>query len=1129
MATPPAPHGILSYFTRHGTASNLLLVVLFAIGLALLPKMRAQFFPDVVIENINVRVSWSGAGADDIDMGVVQALEPALLAVDGVTGTSSRSTPGSTRISLEFEPGWDMARAQRDVEEAVNGVSTLPAEADAPVVTRTNWRDPVTDVVISGPVGIDQLARFTDEMVSRLYLKGVTRSTIRGVAAPQTLVEVATAELIRNDITMSEIASAIAEEAVADPAGNVSEGGARVSTGVAKRRPEEIAAIALRANPDGSKLTIGDVAQVYEQGIDRDIAYFTAGLPALVINVSRSSEGDAIAIQHSVEEVAAEMKRSLPDAVSIKLINTRSALIIAQLDVLKQNGLIGLGLVVLLLFLFLNTRTAFWVAAGIPVSMLVAVSIMYLFGLTFNMISIFALIITLGIVVDDAIVVGEHADFRAKHRGEAPIIASESAARRMFAPVLSATLTTVIAFYALVAIGGRFGAIIEDIPITVIAVLTASLLECFLVLPNHMAHALTHSKEHHWYDWPSRMVNRGFRYIREHLFRPLMRFVIWGRYPVLAGALLLLASQSALFLSGDVRFRFFNAPEDANVTTNFAMAPGATRQDTEDMLALLQDTVQAYGRELQDQYGQDPVLYVLGQVGGNAGRGLASAADKDPDQLGSISIELINADQRPYTGSDFVRELQQRVPQHPMLEELSFRGGRFGPGGDSLSVKLSGANAEVLKAAAEALKDRMAQYPEVSALEDSLAYDKNELVLDLTPQGKALGFSIDTLGGELRNRLGGLQAASYPDGMRSATIRVQLPPDELSADFLEKTMLRAASGSYVPLGDIVTVSQKPGFASVTRENGLRVVNVTGEIDESNPDRAAEINDSLEQDILPTLAEDYGIETSMAGLAEQQQSFLADAQFGLLMALLGIFLVLAWIFSSWTRPLVVMAIIPFGLVGALWGHYSWGVPMNLFSVVGLIGMVGIIINDSIVLVSTIDEYAEDRSLRHAIIDAVADRLRPVFLTTATTVIGLAPLLFENSSQAQFLKPTVITLTYGLGAGFVLVLLVVPAILAVQEDISHQLQALKSLIRTRHRKARGAGRLVLGAALTMSALFALTLGWVLVTGALPFGVGAGMSSPILLAAGLFVAGTTLILSLSWLGAVLAHLAYRRTPET
>ena len=595
---PAAGHGLLSYFTRHATVANLLLVVLIAVGAATLPKMRAQFFPDVVVDNVRVSVSWDGAGADDIDAAIVQPLEPALLAVEGVTSSAARSTEGRARITLEFEPGWDMSRAAADVEEAVGGVSTLPEDADPPEVTRGAWRDPVTDVVVSGPVGVDQLARFADEMVARLFVDGVTRTTIQGVVAPRTVVEVTSGALILNDVTMSEIAAAIGEEAATDPAGNVASGAARVRTGVAKRTKDDILAIVLRSNPDGSKLTVGDVANVYVEGIDRNVAYYVGETRAVTISVSRSAQGDAVRMQHIVEDVAEEMARSLPAGVQIELIRTRAELITGRLEILIQNGALGLGLVLLLLFLFLNSRTAFWVALGIPVSMLTAVSLMYAFGLTFNMISLFALIITLGIVVDDAIVVGEHADFRHRHRGEDALTAAETAARRMFAPVFASTLTTIIAFYGLTAIGGRFGDMIEDIPFTVIAVLSASLLECFLILPNHMAHAITHSGAQHWYDWPSRQVNRGFRWLREHAFRPGVRLVVMARYPVLAAAVLVLASQVALFIKGDVTFRFFNAPEQSDVTANFAMAPGATRDDTIAMVAILQKAVDDYGAEL---------------------------------------------------------------------------------------------------------------------------------------------------------------------------------------------------------------------------------------------------------------------------------------------------------------------------------------------------------------------------------------------------------------------------------------------------------------------------------------------------------------------------------------------------
>ncbi|UWQ10505.1 efflux RND transporter permease subunit [Aliiroseovarius crassostreae] len=1075
-----AANGVLSYFTRHATLANLLLVVLITLGIMTYPRMRAQFFPDVVVESVNVTVSWDGAGAEDVDAGIVQVLEPALLAVDGVEEVFSRATEGRARIEMEFEPGWDVAQAADDVQVAVDEISTLPEDSDTPIVRRGAWRDSVTDVVITGPVGIDQLGRFTDEMVVRLFDRGVTRTTIRGIVAPEILIELPSVSLLRHDVTMAQIAAAIREEVSTAPAGDVASGAARVRTGVAKRSADQIEDIVLRSNPDGSKLTIGDVGRVLTRGVDRDRSYFVGDRPAVALNISRSAAGDAIALQEEVEEVRAAMLPSLPDGVEITLMRTRSELIKARINMLMENGLQGLSLVLILLFLFLNARTALWVAAGIPVAMLSAIFLMYMSGLTINMISLFALIITLGIVVDDAIVVGEHADFRARRLGETPIVASENAARRMFPPVFSATMTTVIAFFGLTSIGGRFGDMIADIPFTVIVVLLASLVECFLILPHHMAHALTHTAKEHWYDWPSRQVNRGFRWVRDQAFRPLMKLVIRARYPVMAAVILLLMNQAAIFIRGDLTFRFFNAPERSSITANFAMVSGATRDDTLEMMGLVQAAVDSTAARFETEYGRAPLTVALAQTGGNSGRGLSGVDSKDTDLLGAIVMELIDADLRPYSVSEFVSALQENVPQHPLLETLSFRGSRYGPGGDALDVELYGAESETLKAAAEALKKALADFPEVSALEDSMAYDKDELILDLTPQGQALGFTIDGLGRVLRARLNGLEAATFPDGTRTAAIRVELPEAELTADFLDSTQMRSAAGTYVPLADLVSVQTRTGFSSVERENGIRLINVTGDLDESDPARAEEITRTLADDILPRIAEEFSVTWQLGGLAEQQDEFLNDARTGLILSLLGIYLTLGWIFSSWTRPFVVMAIIPFGLIGAIIGHVSWGVPLSMFSVVGLIGMTGIIINDSIVLVTTIDAYARDRGLVPAIIDGAADRLRAVMLTTATTVLGLAPLLYETSRQAQFLKPTVITLTYGLGFGMVLVLIVVPALVAMQADLARMVAALRRLWRARsHRAVRKvlgvvatAIALLLGAAVTAAALYGLT---------------------------------------------------------
>lgn len=1064
--------GVLSYFTRHATAANLLLVLLVAAGLAALPRMRAQYFPDVVLQQIDVTVKWDGAGANDVDQAIIQLLEPGLIAVEGVDSISSTAREGYGRITLEFEPGWDMSRAQSEVEAAVAAVTNLPDSAEDPRVVRRAWRDRVTDIVLTGPVDAERLLGLADEFLLRLYRVGVTRAAVQGLTGPEITIEVPQRELLRHGLSLAEVARIVGAEADAAPAGDISGAGARLRTGAERRTPEELAAIVLKSLPDNSVLTLGDVARITETRPGEGHAYFVGDNPALLVRVERSADGDAIGIQHLVEQVAAEMRPTLPDGVAIDLIRTRSENITARLEILIDNGLLGLGLVLTLLFLFLNARTAFWVAAGIPVAMLATAAMMFLAGITINMISLFALILTLGIVIDDAIVVGEHADFRFRRLGEPPAAAAENAVRRMAAPVLSSTLTTIVAFLGLMAITGRFGDLISEIPFTVSVVLLASLIECFLILPNHMAHALSKAGRGKWYDAPSRVMNRGLAWVRERLLRPLVGFVIVARYPLIAAMVLLLSWEGGLFLRGEVGWRFFNAPEQATISANFAMVEGASRADTRAMLGALQETVDEVARRFESDYGSPATTYVLGEIGANAWPPLASAETRDKDLLGSISIELSDPDLRPWRSHEFLAALQEAAPRHPLLEELAFRSWRHGPGGDALDVQFMGADAATLKAAAEELKRSLAAFPEVSGLDDSLPYDKNEMVLRLTPQGRALGFTIEELGATLRDRLSGIEAATFPAGTRTATVRVELPTDEIAADFLERTFLPTDSGDFVALADIVSVELQSGFSTIRREGGQRVVSVTGDIDDSDAARVAAIETALNGDILPRIAAQYGAVYELAGLSQQEDQFLNDALVGFMGALLGIYAVLAWIFSSWARPLVVMAVIPLGLIGAIHGHWVWGLPLSMFSVVGLIGMSGIIINDAIVLVTTIDDYARDRPLRRAVVDAVADRFRPVFLTTATTVLGLAPLLYEGSRQAEFLKPTVVTLCFGLGFGMVLVILVVPAVVIVQSELGRAFTALRRAWHTAALRPT-----IAALALLMAAAFAGLMVWVL----------------------------------------------------
>lgn len=1080
---------LLRSFNRHRTLANLALLLMILAGVLAWPRMRTQFFPDVIIDTVQVGVGWPGAGAADVDAGIVQLLLPALAGVEGVVATDATAREGQATVRLEFEPGYDMERAAKDVTDAVAGVANLPADAGDPAIRAGGWSERVTDVVIAGPVGLDQLARLGDEMVARLYAGGVTRATILGVAAPSVRVEVAALSLVRHDITLAAIADAIGRGIAASPAGDIG-GLARIRTGEARRTAAEIAAITLRRDAGGATLTVGDVATVTTEGIDRDRAIFVGSDPAVQIRVDRGPQGDAIAIQDSVERAVAEMAPTLPAGVTATLVNAQAEQIAGRVDLLVSNGLQGLVLVVLMLFLFLNARTAIWVAAGIPVATAAGIAVMYLGGLSINMMSLFAMILMLGIVVDDAIVVSEYADFRVNRLGEPPVLAAENAALRMIGPVFSAMITMTLAFAALFGIGGRFGDLIADIPFTVIAILVASLVECFLILPHHLSHAITLRGQGKWYDAPSRAVNRGFDWFTFRLYRPFIALVVRLRYPVMAGAVLLLASQVALVIRGDIPWRFYAAPEQASISGGFAMLPAATRADSMAMLAAMQNAAAALGREMEARDGVNPILFVTGEIGGNAGRTIAGAENKESWQLGGITVQLVGRDLRPYSSSEFVAMLQERVQATPMTETVSFRSWGAGPGGDAIDIQLSGADADTLKAAAEALKDRLSAWPEVTGLEDSLAYDKDEMVLTLTPQGEALGLTIADIGTALRQALGGIEAATFPDGTRTARVTVALPDAELTADFLDRMLVATPDGQHVALTDVVTVAVRGGFSTIGRENGEIVVSVTGGLSDGDPDRAAAILSEIAATVLPGIAAEFGTGWALSGLAEQEQAFLSDALNALLLSLFGIYLTLSWIFGSWTRPLVIMSVMPFGLVGAIWGHLIWDLPMTLFTVVGVIGMVGIIVNDSIVLVSTIDEYRPARGLRRALVDASSDRLRAVFLTTATSVIGLAPMLFEASNEAEFLKPTVVTLVYGLGFGMFLVLLVVPSLTAILADVGGLLRAARRAMGIGHPALRLPVRLAAGLSVGAFCLFILPLAltgapWPAVAALLPGG--------------------------------------------
>ncbi len=1032
------------YFIAHSTIANLVLVVIVVLGFFSINKLRSQFFPDVVIEQINVSAYWPGAGAEDLDTGVVGYLEPSLLELEGIERIVSRSYEGVSRITINFVSNWDMEKALDDVKIAIEEAQNLPDELDDIDVKRRVWRDRVTNVVFSGPFTIEQLEKYSDEFLQLLYSEGIAKTSTRGGMEPIVRVVVPEISLLKNNLTLRELSSAVSSGASSIPAGETNDGLARLKAGSDKTQQIDLAEITAKTSLNGESIKLGDISAI---SIDEfpTVEFFKGKNPAIITRVDRGSDGDAIKIQDKVETLIKKFQLNMPETLTIELSGTRTEAIKNRLNILISNGIVGLILVLFFLFLFLNAETALWVAVGIPAALFASFGLMYLIGISINMISLFALIICLGIVVDDAIVVAEHADYRASFLKEDPYNAAKNAATFMGLPVFTATITTVLAFSGLVLIGGRFGSLIADIPYTVILVLVASLLECFLILPNHMYHSLKNSaKRIRWYNVPSQKFNEKFEIFKNKYFKPFIQLNLQYRYLSLIFMLSLLFCSISLLVSGDVKWRFWNPPEIGRLTANIAMVSGAERKDTLAMIRELERANKKVAEGFERENGKNPITFQISQIGGNEGRGISGAENKDKDLLGSFTVELIDADLRPYSSFTYLAALQDEVNKSPLLETISFRRWGSGPGGDGISINLAASDTKTLKEAAEQLKASLSSYQEISALEDTQGYDKTEYIITLTNRGKKLGFTIDSIGRQLSDRLNGIETLTFLKGNKTGKIIIELSEENLNGDFIQNAKVRSNRGHYGSLSDIVEIKAQYGFSSVIREDGQKIITVTGQLSEEDAEQAEIVKDRIQNEILPSIEEGFGVISSLTGLAEQERKFLDDALVAFLLCILGIYLTLAWVFASWSRPMVIMFIIPFGLIGALWGHYVYGIALSMFSIIGLIGMTGIIINDSIVLISTFNEYKKKMDNTGATIKATCDRLRPILLTTLTTVFGLAPLLFEQSTDAQFLKPTVITLVFGLGFGMLILLIIVPVFIAVQHDLYKHYKSFRRFV-------------------------------------------------------------------------------------
>ncbi len=1046
QASAPSGGNLISAFARHPTAPNLAMVILILLGVFALDRLNRQFFPDFEVPAVIVTVAWPGASAEDGEANILDVLEPELRFIDNVETVTSYAREGSATISLEFTPTADMQKAQSDVEQAVSRVTTLPEDAEQPLISRATLYDPIADIRVTGPFSERVLKGYAKKLRDGLLNAGIDSVVLSGARDEEIWVKLREEELRRIGVTLDEVSRIIRENTQDQPAGTL-EGSSELQLRAKSDRktPESIAELEIKSLPTGQKVLLRDIADVSTRFERNGVITVSKGDKAIGLRVQRALTADTLETMEKMKTYLAEARSDFPPSLDIKVYNIRAELVEQRLGILITNGLQGLFLVLVALFIFLNARVAFWTAAGIPVALLATLFIMWLSGQSINMVSMFALIMMLGIIVDDAIVVGEHAS-TLEDSGTPRLQSSERAAIIMFAPVTAASLTTAAAFLPMFFIGDRIGDILRAIPLVVLAALLASLIECFLILPGHLRHGRPPTKPPGRF---RRTIDGGVAYFREHFFGPFVSVAYDWRYTTVAVLVASFILALGVMAGGRVNFVFFPRLEPETVLASINFAPGVPRDDQIAAVTRIEKALYASEKALLDKKKAsgnggdatepaetrlvDASLAVIGKAGRSQGENLAEVSGQlTPSEVRSIRTNAV------------IAEWRRRIPPIPGVERVAVFGQRGGPPGRDVDVRLQNGTIETLKAAAEDLKQRLTAFAGVSAIEDDLPYGKQELVFTLTPRGRALGFSDTTVGRQVRNAFEGAIATRFARGDEEITVRVSREQEVQGIAALDKVYLSAADGTRVPLTEIVSIRERQNFALVKRDQGVRTVAVTADLDTDIATTDA-ILERLEKDgIMADLSARYGITYYYSGRDEERRKSFKDLQSGSILAFALIYIILAWVFASYAKPFAVMAIIPFGFVGAVAGHYIMGYDITIISMIGLLGLTGILVNNSIVLVSRLGERLRaGNALREAAIGAAKDRLRAVILTSLTTIGGLTPLIFETSRQAQFLIPLAITIVFGLAGATVLVLVLVPALVGIGGDIGRWSGRIKRL--------------------------------------------------------------------------------------
>ncbi|MBX2798063.1 MAG: efflux RND transporter permease subunit [Myxococcales bacterium] len=1025
--------GLVSWMANNRVAANLLMVLLLLGGWLSASNTQQEVFPEFALDAVYVSVAYPGASPAEVEQGVLLALEGAVSGIEGVDEVMSIAEEGSGQVVVWLLTDADRDEVLRDVEQAVDRVTTLPDDAEEPVVTELSRRSRVITVAVSGAQQLDDLLEVADRLEDELVAhRDVSLVEVSGAPDREVAIEIDRATLQAYGLTLDEVARQIAVVSLERPAGSVQTTGGDLRVRVSDRSIDEIdfTEIAVRTNAQGATVRLGDIATITSGFAEEDAATWLDGERSLRVDAYRIGEERPAQVAAATRQAVATLQGELPDTVSLTVLSDDSQALTGRLQLLAKNALQGLLLVFAALALFLDLRTAGWVAAGIPIAFLGAFLVLPALGVSVNMISLFALLVVLGLVVDDAIVVGEQIYYEQEqlHAGaeeEQQTQASVRGAMRMVGPVVVAVLTTIFAFAPMLGVPGVFGKIFWVFPVVVASVLLFSLVEAFLILPAHLSHRAEPTAPGRWSveRWVGpvrRRVSGGLQRFVKQVYEPGMRRLLPRRGAVLGASLGLLALVAGVIAGGWVPVQFFPDIPGSRVTATVSLPAGSADGRVESARLAVE---QAAREALSSTGASASVQGIVTRrgVGDSGGDELVVEIHVDEDTLVATPAEIEAAWGSALPPLDGVRSVVFEAAAGPAA-------------GDAVDVTLRHTDDAVLAAASESLGRSLAEFADLTDVSSSLASSTPQLDVRVNELGTSLGLSSEELAAQVRSAYQGAEALREQEGRRERTVRVRLPLRERTQQaVLEGLPVRVGSGDYVALSDVAELSPSRAAARIDREDGARLVHVTASL-APGVSSSSDVMRVLQSDVLPALeAQHRGLQVGMAGQTqEMSESLGALIPLGGL-ALVGIFALLASTFRSYVQPVVVMSAIPFGVVGAVAGHALMGIELSMISLFGIIALAGVVVNDSLVLVDAANERrAAGAGALDAIVAAGSRRMRPILLTSLTTFLGLAPMLLETSVQAQFLIPMAVSLGFGILFATGVVLVLVPAFYLLVED-------------------------------------------------------------------------------------------------